>query len=294
MNLDNNKNFGLIGASGYIAPRHMSAIKETNNTLKCFLDPHDNVGYIDSFFPEAKYFRETERFERHLDRLKRKNEQVDYVTVCSPNYLHDSHVRLALRNNCDVICEKPLVINYDHLLSLKEIEKETGKKIYNILQLRHHPTITNLKESIDPSKIYDVELKYITPRGSWYDFSWKGDNDKSGGVLFNIGIHFFDMLIWLFGKPLKSNVTNTDRRSFGTLNLERANINFELSIDKNDLPWDEWKPFRTIKIDGKEIEFSNGFTDLHTVSYKHILNGEGFTIDDVEETIKLVSKINKK
>ena len=291
MNLDSKKNFGLIGASGYIAPRHMNAIKQTNNNLKCFLDPHDNVGYIDKFFPDAKYFRETERFERHLDRLKRKNEQVDYVSICSPNYLHDSHIRLALRNKCDVICEKPLVINYDHLLSLKEIEKETGKKVYNILQLRHHPTIIKLKETIDSDKIYDVELKYVTPRGSWYDFSWKGDIDKSGGVLFNIGIHFFDMLIWLFGKPLKSDVTNTYRKSFGTLNLERANINFELSINKNDLPWEEWRPFRMIKIDGNVIEFSNGFTDLHTISYNHILNGLGFTIDDVEETIKLVSII---
>ena len=291
MNSNKMKNFGLIGASGYIAPRHMNAIKETNNQLKCFLDPHDNVGYIDKFFPDAKYFRETERFERNLDRLKRKGEPLDYISVCSPNYLHDSHIRLALRNNCDVICEKPLVINYDHLLSLKEIEKETGKKIYNILQLRHHPTIINLKKSVDVNKIYDVTLKYITPRGLWYDFSWKGDKDKSGGVLFNIGIHFFDMLIWIFGKPINHNVTNTGRKSFGTINLERANINFELSIDKTDLPWDEWKPFRMIKINDNELEFSDGFTDLHTVSYKHILNGDGFGIEDVEETIKLVSII---
>jgi len=288
------KNFGLIGASGYIAPKHMRAIQETNNNLKCFLDPHDNVGYIDRFFPDAKYFRETERFERHLDRLKRKNEQIDYVSVCSPNYLHDSHIRLALRNGCDVICEKPLVINYDHLQSLQEIEKETGKKIYNILQLRHHPTIQDLKLKVEKNKKYDVELKYITPRGSWYDFSWKGEKDKSGGVLFNIGVHFFDMLIWIFGKPLDYNVTNLDRKSYGILNLENATVKFELSIDKNDLPWNEWKPFRSIKIDGKEIEFSEGFTDLHTVSYQNILNERGFGIEDVKETIKLISILKNK
>ncbi len=293
MSLNSIKNFGLIGASGYVAPRHMNAIKETNNQLKCFLDPHDNVGYIDKYFPNAKYFKETERFERHLDRLKRKNQQVDYVSVCSPNYLHDSHIRLALRNNCDVICEKPLVINYDHLLSLKSIEEETGKKIYTILQLRHHPTIVKLKKTLDVNKKYDVNLTYITPRGSWYDFSWKGDNDKSGGILFNIGIHFFDMLIWLFGKPIKSDVTNQDRKSFGTINLERANINFKLSIDKNDLPWNEWKPFRLIEIDGEELEFSDGFTDLHTVSYQNILNGLGFGVNDVEESIKLVNILKK-
>lgn len=288
------KNFGLIGASGYIAPKHMRAIQETNNNLKCFLDPHDNVGYIDRFFPDAKYFRETERFERHLDRLKRKNEQIDYVSVCSPNYLHDSHIRLALRNGCDVICEKPLVINYDHLQSLQEIENETGKKIYNILQLRHHPTIQDLKVNVDKSKKYNVELKYITPRGSWYDFSWKGQKDKSGGVLFNIGVHFFDMLIWIFGNPVDYDVTNLERKSYGILNLENATVKFELSIDKDDLPWNEWRPFRSIKINGEEIEFSEGFTDLHTVSYESILNGNGFGIEDVEETIKLISILKNK
>ena len=288
------KNFGLIGASGYIAPKHMKAIQETNNNLKCFLDPHDNVGYIDKFFPDAKYFRETERFERHLDRLKRKKQPIDYVSVCSPNYLHDSHIRLALRNECDVICEKPLVINYDHLRSLQEIENETGKKIYNILQLRHHPTIQDLKVNVDKSKKYNVELKYITPRGSWYDFSWKGQKDKSGGVLFNIGVHFFDMLIWIFGNPLDYDVTNLERKSYGILNLENATVKFELSIDKDDLPWNEWKPFRSIKINGEEIEFSEGFTDLHTVSYESILNGNGFGIEDVEETIKLISILKNK
>ena len=288
------KNFGLIGASGYIAPRHMKAIKDTNNELKCYLDPHDNVGYIDKFFPDAKYFRETERFERHLDRLKRRNIQVDYVSICSPNYLHDSHIRLALRNNCDVICEKPLVINYDHLLSIKQIEEETGKKVYNILQLRHHPSIVELKNTIDKNKVYDVSLKYITPRGSWYDFSWKGDKHKSGGVLFNIGIHFFDMLIWLFGKPINYMVENNYRKSQGIINLERANIKFELSIDKNDLPWKEWMPFREIKIDGKKLEFSDGFADLHTVCYDNILRGDGYGIEDIEQAIKLVSMIKNK
>ena len=287
------KRFGLIGASGYIAPRHMKAIQETNSTLNCFLDPHDNVGYIDRFFPEAKYFKETERFERHLDRLKRKNEQIDYISICSPNYLHDSHIRLALRSGCDAICEKPLVINYDHLQSLKQIEKESGKKTYSILQLRHHPAIDKLKSNVKEGKKYEVELKYITPRGAWYDFSWKGDKDKSGGVLFNIGVHFFDMLIWIFGKPIDYRVTNLERKSYGVLNLEKANVSFELSIDKEDLPWTDWKPFRSIKVDGQELEFSEGFTDLHTTSYENILNGKGFGIEDVEETIKLVSVLKR-
>ena len=298
MNLNNNtKNFALIGAGGYIAPRHVEAIQHTNNNLVALLDPYDGVGYIDKYFPNASYFKEAERFDRHLYKHK---ETIDFVSICSPNYLHDAHIRLSLRNGCDVICEKPLVLRNRNLQALKEIEQETGKKIYNILQLRHHPLIIQLKEKYkDTSKIHNVTLDYITPRGTWYDYSWKGDISKSGGVVANIGVHFFDMLIWIFG-DVKSFDVETDssgfgfeggKRSTGTLQLKNANVNYNLSIVKEDLPWNEWKPFRSIKIDGEEIEFSTGFADLHKISYEEILKGNGFTLKDVEPTIKLIDNL---
>ena len=286
--------FALIGASGYIAPRHVEAIKHTNNELVALLDPYDGIGYIDRHYPNASYFKESERFDRHLDRLRRKNEGVDYVSICSPNYLHDSHIRLALRNQCNVICEKPLVLIHEHLEALKTIEKETNKSINTILQLRYHPTIIALKEKYkNTSEIHKVQLDYITPRGLWYDYSWKGDIDKSGGVASNIGVHFFDMLLWIFGDVVDYNTKNTNKTSKGHLLLKNAEVNYNLSIQKEDLPWNEWKPFRSIKIDGEELEFSTGFTELHNVSYEEILKGNGFTLSDVEPTIKLIEKIRK-
>ena len=286
--------FALIGASGYIAPRHVEAIKHTNNELVALLDPYDGIGYIDRHYPNASYFKESERFDRHLDRLRRKNEGVDYVSICSPNYLHDSHIRLALRNQCNVICEKPLVLIHEHLEALKTIEKETNKSINTILQLRYHPTIIALKEKYkNTSEIHKVQLDYITPRGLWYDYSWKGDIDKSGGVASNIGVHFFDMLLWIFGDVIDYNTKNTNKTSKGHLLLKNAEVNYNLSIQKEDLPWNEWKPFRSIKIDGEELEFSTGFTELHNISYEEILKGIGFTLNDVEPTIKLIEKIRK-
>ena len=286
--------FALIGASGYIAPRHVEAIKHTNNELVALLDPYDGIGYIDRHYPNASYFKESERFDRHLDRLRRKNEGVDYVSICSPNYLHDSHIRLALRNQCNVICEKPLVLIHEHLEALKTIEKETNKSINTILQLRYHPTIIALKEKYkNTSEIHKVQLDYITPRGLWYDYSWKGDIDKSGGVASNIGVHFFDMLLWIFGDVVDYNTKNTNKTSKGQLLLKNAEVNYNLSIQKEDLPWNEWKPFRSIKIDGEELEFSTGFTELHNISYEEILKGNGFTLNDVEPTIKLIEKIRK-
>jgi len=289
----NKKNFALIGASGYIAPRHVKAIKDNGGDLLALLDPHDSVGYIDQFFPNASYFKETERLDRHLDRLKRKNTPVDYVSVCSPNYLHDAHIRLSLRNGCNVICEKPLVLKNEHIDALEVLEKETNKKIYTILQLRYHPTILQLKNQIqqNPDKTYEIDLNYITPRGKWYDFSWKSDFGKSGGVVTNIGIHFFDMLLWIFGEVKDFEVKNSSRSSKGTLILKKAKVNYYLSLDEKDLPWTEWKPYRSIKINNQELEFGSGFTDLHIKSYEEILNGNGFRLEDVRPVIKLVEKL---
>ena len=287
------KKFALIGASGYIAPRHVRAIKDTNNELTAMLDLHDNVGYIDQYFPNASYFKEPERFDRHLYKLKTQNQPVDYVSICSPNYLHDSHIRLGLRNGSDVICEKPLVLKLSNLEQLKHIEEETGKKVHTILQLRYHPTIIALREKIknNPDKYYEVDLQYITPRGIWYDYSWKSDFSKAGGVVSNIGIHFFDMLLWIFGDLESFDIKNNPRKSEGTLYLKNAKVNYYLSLDKNDLPWSEWKPYRSIKIDNQELEFSNGFTDLHTKSYQEILDGRGFSLTDAEPVIRLVEQL---
>lgn len=293
------KNFALIGAAGYIAPRHMKAIKETGNKLVVALDPKDSVGIIDSFFPDADFFIEPERMDRHLDKLRRSViGKVDYVSICSPNFLHDAHIRMALRNDAHAICEKPLVLNPWNLDNLEEIEHETGKQIFNILQLRHHPSIIQLKNDFNQkkSRIHDVDLTYITSRGKWYHYSWKGNKSKSGGVVTNIGIHFFDMLSWIFGEP----VTNTvhlmeDNKASGLLQLRNANVRWFLSIDANDLPVPakekQLSTYRTIMVDGKEIEFSGGFTDLHTLSYQEILADKGFGIAHARNSINIAHDI---
>jgi len=299
MNGQSHKNFALIGAAGYIAPRHMRAIKDTDNKLVVALDPMDSVGIIDSFFPEADFFIEPERMDRHLDKLRRSGEKkVDYVSICSPNYLHDAHIRMALRNNAHAICEKPLVLNPWNLENLGVIEQETGKKIYNILQLRHHPSIIQIKREMElaPSKIHDIDLTYITSRGKWYHYSWKGKLSKSGGVVTNIGIHFFDMLGWIFGEAVdnKVHMMQADKAS-GMLQLKNARVRWFLSIDANDLPeaatQNQLSTFRSITIDNKEIEFSGGFTDLHTVSYNEILAGRGFGLAHARNSIEIAHAI---
>ena len=293
-------NFALIGAAGYIAPRHMKAMQETGNNLSAMLDRFDSIGIIDSYFPEADFFLEAERFDRHLDKLRRQGEgKIDYVSICSPNYLHDAHIRLALRNDAHAICEKPLVLNPWNVDPLKEIEEQTGKKINVILQLRLHQTIIELKKKIDEGpkdKIYDVDLTYITSRGKWYFISWKGDVEKSGGVATNIGIHFFDMLAGLFGNTKESTVHYSDKyTASGFLQLERARVRWFLSLDYNTIP-DEVKAtgqrtFRSIRIEGEEMEFSGGFTELHTESYKRILAGQGYSVDDARPSIETVFNI---
>ena len=294
-------NFALMGAAGYIAPRHLKAIKETGNNLVAALDPYDCVGIMDSFFPKADFFTEPERFDRHLDKLRRKNEgsQIQYVSICSPNYLHDAHIRLALRNGANAICEKPIVLNPWNLDALQEIEEESGKKVYTILQLRHHPSIVQLKKMVDEGpqdKIYNVDLTYFTSRGKWYFVSWKGNIEKSGGVATNIGVHFFDMLGWIFGKVVDLHVTlsKPDKVS-GYLELEKARVKWKLSLDVNDIPGDIMakgqSTYRSIQIEGKEIEFSTGFTGLHTVAYENILAGKGFGLEDARNSIDIVHKI---
>tara|TARA_Y100001935_G_scaffold244865_1_gene237782 strand:- start:644 stop:1516 length:873 start_codon:yes stop_codon:yes gene_type:complete len=289
------KNFALIGAAGYIAKRHVEAIKSINGNLIMMCDPNDNVGYIDSLFPNCKYFKEIERFDRQLNRFDFQNDKIDYVSICSPNYLHDSHVRLSIRNNCNVICEKPLVLKTEHLNMLKEVEAKYNKKVLTILQLRLHPVIKELKKQVQNSnEKFKIKLKYITPRGMWYDYSWKGDIDKSGGVLFNIGIHFFDMLIWIFGEPVIDNVQISNKKALGTLNFKNAEVEFYLSIDYNDLPHKEWKAFRSLNINDKDYDFSEGFTELHNISYEKIIDGEGFGINDIFPAIELIEKMNSK
>ena len=285
--------FGLIGASGYIAPRHMEAIRNVGGELVIILDPNDSVGVIDRYHPKATYFSEYERFDREVDRLRRMGKGLDYISIASPNYLHDAHIRFALKNGSHVICEKPLVLNPYSISSLEELQVETGKNIYPILQLRLHPSIVKLKENYWSDKGgNEVELKYVTPRGEWFHYSWKGDEVKSGGIATNIGIHFFDMLLWIFGDVKNNFVSHHTKHSAGGyLELERANINWELSVDERDLPHSEWKAFRSIKINGEEIDFSDGFTDLHTKSYEEILNGNGFTLEDSRPAIDLVHKI---
>lgn len=296
------KNFALIGAAGYIAPRHMRAIKDTGNRLVCALDPYDGVGIIDSFFPDADFFIEPERFDRHLDKLRREGlNKVDYVSICSPNYLHDAHIRMALRNDAHAICEKPLVLNPWNLDALALLEAETGKKIYTILQLRLHPAIAELKRRVqqgEPGKVYDINLNYVTCRGRWYHYSWKGNEEKSGGVATNIGVHFFDMLTWIFGDVQNISLAQkTPWKASGTLILDKARVNWLLSINPDDLPPQALKEgkrtFRSVTIEGSELEFSEGFTDLHNTSYQEILAGRGFTIDDARASTMIVQKIRE-
>ena len=292
--------FALVGASGYVAPRHMKAIKAVGGDLKVAFDPNNSVGVIDSHFPEASFFVEFERFDRHIDKLRRRGEKVDYVSICSPNYLHDAHCRFALRSDANAICEKPLVLNPWNIDGLAEIEKETGRKISTILQLRLHPAIQELKRKIDasPNNKFAVDLTYITSRGRWYHASWKGDESKSGGVATNIGVHFFDMLSYIFG-PVTQNVVHLqdDDRAAGYLECGRAQIRWFLSVDRNDLPENvrgQKTTYRSITVDGEEVEFSEGFTDLHTRSYEEILAGNGYGIDAVRPSIEIVSSFRTK
>ena len=292
-------NFALIGAGGYIAPRHMKAVKDTGNNLIAALDKNDSVGILDSYFPEADFFTEFERFDRHIEKQKRRGIKTDFVSVCSPNYLHDAHIRFGLRIGANVICEKPVVLNPWNIDALAEIEKETGNQIFTILQLRLHPSIVALKEKIDaePEGIkHQVELEYITSRGHWYYASWKGDIQKSGGIATNIGVHFFDMLMWIFG-DVKENIVTEHSMSTasGVLELANATVKWRLSIDANTLPEDVKaagkRTFRALNIDGESFEFSDGFTELHTTSYENILAGKGFPLMETRRSIELVHNI---
>lgn len=293
------KNFALIGAAGYIAPRHLKAIKDTNNNLIAALDKFDSVGILDSYFPNADFFVEFERFDRHIEKLKRKNVLLDYVSICTPNYLHDSHIRMALRSGAHAICEKPLVLNPWNVDALAEIEKESGNQIYTILQLRLHESIIALKKKVDAEQQqekYDVDLTYITSRGNWYDISWKGDESKSGGIATNIGVHFYDMLSWIFGEVQENVVHLREKnKAAGYLEFNNARVRWFLSIDENDLPAlvkeKQQRTFRSIEINGEELEFSHGFTELHTESYKSILKGEGFGLEDAKQSIEIVHEI---
>ncbi|MHB2151067.1 Gfo/Idh/MocA family oxidoreductase [Calditrichota bacterium LG25] len=295
------KNFALIGAAGYIAPRHLKAIKETGNRLVCATDPADSVGILDSYFDDVDFFVEFERFDRHVEKLRRinKGDEIHYVSICSPNYLHDAHIRFALRVDADAICEKPLVLNPWNLDALAELEEETGHRVYNVLQLRLHQTIKDLRERIlkaPADKKYPIDLTYITSRGKWYFYSWKGNIEKSGGVATNIGIHFFDMLSWIFGKVQHLEVHHSDRKKVGGfIELERAYVRWFLSLDKNDLPPQAvqagQRTYRSILIDNEEMEFSGGFTDLHTVVYRDILAGGGYGIEDARTSIELAYRI---
>ena len=297
------KNFALIGASGYIAPRHMKAIKETGNELVASLDPYDGIGIIDSYFPQSDFFIEFERFDRFVDKWRRDTgKKIDYVSICSPNYLHDSHIRFTLKSGADAICEKPLVLNPWNIDQLKIIEQETGNKVYNILQLRLHPSIIALKEKVakelkeNPNKIYDIDLTYLTSRGKWYFVSWKGNEAKSGGIASNIGVHFYDMLTWIFG-DVQENIVHikTHDCNAGSFKLRHANVRWFLSVNYNYIPKEikeqGYRTYRSITVDGEEIEFSGGFTDLHTRSYEEILKGNGFGLDEAYGSISIVATI---
>tara|TARA_B110000008_G_scaffold279703_1_gene328063 strand:- start:3900 stop:4856 length:957 start_codon:yes stop_codon:yes gene_type:complete len=293
------KNFALLGAAGYIAPRHLKAIKDTDNQLIAALDRFDSVGVLDRYFPEAHFFTEFERFDRHVEKLKRNQVRLDYMSICTPNYLHDSHIRMALRRGADAICEKPLVLNPWNVDALQDIEKQTGNKIYTILQLRLHPSIIALKDKIDSTKSNtkkDVDLTYITSRGNWYHISWKGDESKSGGIATNIGIHFYDMLGWVFGEVQEVQVHLREKsKAAGYIEFEKARVRWFLSIDQEDLP-DHIKTknqstYRSITIDQTEIEFSGGFTELHSESYKKILDGQGFGLEAAKPSVKIAHEI---
>ena len=294
------KQFALIGAAGYIAPRHMKAIKETGNHLVAAMDTNDSVGVIDSHFPEADFFVEFERFERHISKLRyEQNFTLDYVSICTPNYLHDSHIRFALRHEADAICEKPLVLNPWNIDALQAEEKRSGHKIHNILQLRVHPSIIALRNKIaqgPKDKVYDVDLTYLTSRGNWYFTSWKGDANKSGGIATNIGVHFYDMLSWIFGDIQENTVhVHTHDRAAGYLGFKQARVRWFLSINADVLPEEVvakgQRTYRSITIDGEELEFSDGFADLHTRSYEHILAGNGYGLEDARQAVEIVHDI---
>lgn len=292
-------NFALIGAAGYIAPRHMEAIKATGNNLVAAFDPNDSVGIIDRYFPDSDFFTEFERFDRHLEKLKRKGIAIDFISVCSPNYLHDAHTRFGLRIGANVICEKPIALNPWNVEALLELEQEYPGKVYNILQLRLHPSVVALKKRVEEGPedvVYDIDLQYITSRGKWYHISWKGDIEKSGGIATNIGVHFFDMLLWIFGAVEENKVYDHGaNKASGFLKLKKARVNWKLSVDRNDLPEgirnSGQTTFRMLKIGEEEFEFSGGFTALHTKSYEAILDGEGFGIVEALPAIALVSQI---
>lgn len=295
------KNFALIGVGGYIAPRHLKAIKDTGNRLVAALDVNDSVGILDRFFPDVAFFTEFERFDRHIEKLRRQkaDNRIDYVTVCSPNYLHDAHIRFALRIGANAICEKPLVLNPWNLDALQEMEQESGRRVNTILQLRVHPALIALREALQAEARvgkHEVCLTYITSRGPWYMQSWKGNLERSGGVATNIGIHFFDLLIWLFGNVVASEVHFVNaQKTGGYIELDKAKVHWFLSLDRNDLPESAIEcgltTFRSITVDGKEIEFSEGFTDLHTTVYRETLEGRGFGIDDARPSIELAHQI---
>ncbi len=299
--MNNSKNFALIGASGYIAPRHMKAIKDTGNNLIVSLDPYDGIGIMDSNFPEADFFTEFEKFDTFIDNFNRKS-QIDYFSISSPNYFHEAHIRYGLQHNGDVICEKPLVLNPSDIDSLKIIEQETGKRVYNILQLRLHPSIIALKKRVtkelkeNPNKIYDIDLTYLTSRGKWYFVSWKGDESKSGGIASNIGVHFYDMLCWIFG-DVEENIVHlkTPDTNAGYFKLKNATVRWFLSVNYDYIPNEVkatgQRTFRSITVDNEELEFSGGFTDLHTRSYQEILKGNGFGLDEAYGSIRTVSTI---
>ncbi len=295
------KNFALIGAAGYIAPRHMKAIKDTDNNLVVSLDPYDGIGIMDSNFPQADFFTEMEKFDTFINDFNRSS-KIDYVSICSPNYLHEAHIRYGLQHDADVICEKPLVLNPADIDALKLVEAETGKKVYNILQLRLHDSIIALKKRVteelkeNPNKVYDIDLTYLTSRGKWYFTSWKGNQDKSGGIASNIGVHFYDMLCWIFGN-VEENIVHvkTADTNAGYFKLKNATVRWFLSVNYDYIPQEikdrGIRTYRSITVDGKEIEFSGGFTDLHTKSYEHILNGGGFGLDEAYGSVRTVSTI---
>lgn len=295
------RNFGIIGVAGFVAPRHLTAIKDTGNRLVAATDPNDSVGVLDRYSLDVRFFREIERFDRFLEKARRgpEEDRITHVSICSPNYLHDAHCRLALRIGAEAICEKPLVINPWNLDALAELEQETGGRVWTVLQLRVHPSLLALKQQIENEAgetRRDVQLTYITARGRWYDVSWKGSEERSGGVAANIGIHFFDLLVWLFGPVGRVEVHVRERRRMaGSIELQRANVRWFLSVDHSDLPFDA-KPgmrmtHRSITVEGQELEFTEGFADLHTLVYERTLAGEGFGIEDARPSIELMHRI---
>ncbi len=295
------KNFAITGVAGFVAPRHLEAIKATGNRLIAAVDPHDAVGVLDRYALDVRFFTEIERFDRHLEKLRRGPDEgrAHYLSICSPNYLHDAHIRLALRVGADAICEKPLVINPWNLEALQELEAETRRQVFTVLQLRLHPQLMQLKAMLDAeprNSRHQVRLTYVTTRGRWYDVSWKGSAERSGGIVTNIGIHFFDLLLWLFG-PLQDSTVHLhdERRAAGALELERASVLWFLSAEPEDLPFPAQPgvktTYRSIIVDGEEVEFSEGFTDLHTRVYQELLAGRGFGIEAARPSIELTSRI---